>query len=430
MSDAFADLMLALPAQRLVPGDPDGVDQLAQAMLRFSEVFADAAHALTLLDLVWLGDAARAFQDEFDLQPAAFKTAAHAFHDVGYALGSYAIAFDSARKTAALALEIFQRGVRTAHDAHAAASAVSGGLLPTSGPLDLRREPAGLQDRLAGIEKLDAARHQLDRAGTDAARKLREVMALAPRQVTALQHATNFFATDPTSLLNQEKIDFAAGGARAAADMAILGTTLATPTPHSVLRINHLEAKLNDLEWKHGANPRSGYHTGGAIIIPTAATLGVGSLMTTGGRAGPAILGGTIRSKGLNDAEEFLLLYRGMRRGPDGAPEVGVTAKTLGARPDRDIPLTTSGGVQPRTGGMSVNESPTGMPEFRRPPSFGGSGKDLDMFAVRSDDLGGGLRYRPESDGHGFLEPAWEMSFDQYQAQLHATRDQWTEIEP
>ena len=222
----------------------------------------------------------QAFQNEFDLQPAAFKTAAHAFHDAGYALGSYALSMDSARKAAALALEVFQRGVRAARDAHAAASAASAGLLPTSGPLDLRSQPAGLQDRLTGIEKLDAARHQLDRAGSDAARMLRDAMALAPRQVTTLQHAANFFATNPSALLNQEKVDFAAGGARAAADMTVLAATVAMPTPRSVLGMNHLESQLDDLERKHGVNPRSGWHTGGSILLPAVASPGIGAFLS------------------------------------------------------------------------------------------------------------------------------------------------------
>jgi len=136
VSDAFADLMQALPPERLVPGDPDGVDQMAQTMLRFSEVFADAAHALGLVDVLWLGRAAQAFQDEFELQPAAFKNAALAFHDAGFALGSHAISMYSARQSVGAALQVFQRGVRAAHDAQSVAAVVGG--LPTSGPLNLR----------------------------------------------------------------------------------------------------------------------------------------------------------------------------------------------------------------------------------------------------------------------------------------------------
>jgi hypothetical protein len=110
-------------------------------------------------------------------------------------------------------------------------------------------------------------------------------------------------------------------------------------------------------------------------------------------------------------AEDGTTLYRGMRGAADGTPELGSSAKTLGARPGIDIPVDEGGMVRPGTGGMSVNDSPTGMPEYRRPPSFGGSGKDLNMYCISSCDLGPGLRYVPDAGGHGFLEPAWEMPF-------------------
>jgi hypothetical protein len=47
-----------------------------------------------------------------------------------------------------------------------------------------------------------------------------------------------------------------------------------------------------------------------------------------------------------------------------------VTAGKLkkdGARPVTDIPVDENGMVSPGTGGMSVNELPTGMPTFRSP---------------------------------------------------------------
>lgn len=96
-------------------------------------------------------------------------------------------------------------------------------------------------------------------------------------------------------------------------------------------------------------------------------------------------------------AEGDIALFRGMRGAADGSPELGSLAKTLGARPGRDIPVDEGGMVRPGTGGMSVNDTPTGMPEYRRPPSFGGSGKDLNMYCISSCDLGPGLRYVPES---------------------------------
>jgi hypothetical protein len=117
--------------------------------------------------------------------------------------------------------------------------------------------------------------------------------------------------------------------------------------------------------------------------------------------------------------EDGLNLYRGMRGSADGSPELGPSASKLGARPDVDIPVDENGMVRPGTGGMSVNESPTGMPEFRRPPSFGGSGKNLNMYCINSCDLGPGLQYVQEAGGHGFLEPASNMSFAEYQQYLY-----------
>ncbi|MEZ5096458.1 MAG: hypothetical protein R2731_10255 [Nocardioides sp.] len=119
-----------------------------------------------------------------------------------------------------------------------------------------------------------------------------------------------------------------------------------------------------------------------------------------------------------------------MRGAAGGTPELGSSAKTLGARPGIDIPVDEGGMVRPGTGGMSVNDSPTGMPEYRRPPSFGGSGKDLNMYCISSCDLGPGLRYVPDAGGHGFLEPAWEMPFEEYQGYLHGTAGSWSEVLP
>ena len=157
-----------------------------------SRTFSRSRRNLGLVDVVWVGQAVRAYRDEFGLQPAAFKDTAVALHDAGYALGSHAIALDSARKAAAAALDVFQRGVRAAHDAGTLSIAAAGGLLPPSGPLDLRAALVGLQDRLSSIEKLDAAPDHLNQPGSKAARTLRDAMATAPQQATAAEHAVNF----------------------------------------------------------------------------------------------------------------------------------------------------------------------------------------------------------------------------------------------
>jgi hypothetical protein len=81
---------------------------------------------------------------------------------------------------------------------------------------------------------------------------------------------------------------------------------------------------------------------------------------------------------------------------------------------------------------MSVNDSPTGMPEFRRPPSFGGSGKNLNMYGMDRNNLGPHLQYSPDptNPGHGFVEPSREMPFDEYQGHLHGTAGSWSEVTP
>ncbi|CAN5157296.1 hypothetical protein BH11MYX1_BH11MYX1_01980 [soil metagenome] len=97
------------------------------------DLFADAAHSLGRVEVVWTGEAASAFSAEFELQPAAFTAAAGAFHDAGHALGSFAIALDSARHAATAAVDLFQHEVRAALVPRAAtggglaAATVSGG---------------------------------------------------------------------------------------------------------------------------------------------------------------------------------------------------------------------------------------------------------------------------------------------------------------
>ena len=123
-------------------------------------------------------------------------------------------------------------------------------------------------------------------------------------------------------------------------------------------------------------------------------------------------------------------LFRSMRDG-GGAPEVGPGARTLGARPGTDIPVDSAGMVHPSTGGVSVSPgSPTNLPEFRRPPEFGGTGKDP-VWTINERDLPDGLTYRPDPanpTGHGFLEPSRSMSLSDYQQLLEVTRPGWSRV--
>jgi len=121
-----------------------------------------------------------------------------------------------------------------------------------------------------------------------------------------------------------------------------------------------------------------------------------------------------------------------MKTGTDGLPSVGPTARELGTRPDDDIPVDADGYVEPLTGGLSVSPvSADRLPEHRRPPELGGSGKDP-VWQLATDLLPEVLRYRPDDedpDGHGTIEPVARMTLDAYQQALGATRSAWTLVE-
>lgn len=103
---------------------------------------------------------------------------------------------------------------------------------------------------------------------------------------------------------------------------------------------------------------------------------------------------------------------------------VGPTARTLGVRPTDDIPVH-AGRVRPGTGGMSVApDSPMNLPEHRRPPKFGGSGKDP-VWEISIDELGVDLVFYQDKAKHGLFEPARETSMDDFQQALADLAPKW-----
>jgi hypothetical protein len=121
-------------------------------------------------------------------------------------------------------------------------------------------------------------------------------------------------------------------------------------------------------------------------------------------------------------------LYRSMKIATDGLPEWGRTARTLGVRPVTDIPVAGDGTVVGGAGGMSVAPGlPLNLPAHRRPPEYGGTGKDP-VWESDTSDLGEDLVYREDPllpDIHGFIEPARRMSFADYESALLVTRATW-----
>lgn len=130
----------------------------------------------------------------------------------------------------------------------------------------------------------------------------------------------------------------------------------------------------------------------------------------------------------LADSRE--LLYRSMKMADDGLPQVGKTARELGARTPEDI-ITINGTVGPDGGGMSVSPgSPNNLPSHRRPSKYGGTGNDP-VWCISSCDLGPDLRYRPDPQNptrHGFVEPATAMTENHYQQALGQTRSRWERV--
>ncbi|MCG8350349.1 MAG: hypothetical protein MI924_21500 [Chloroflexales bacterium] len=140
-----------------------------------------------------------------------------------------------------------------------------------------------------------------------------------------------------------------------------------------------------------------------------------------------------VRTTGnVGDSGDSVILYRSMKEADDGLPLAGPTSRTLGSRPGTDIPVDSGGMVQPNIGGMSVSpSSPAHLPSHRRPPTYGGTGKDP-VWCIKACDLGPDLQYRPDPQNpshHGFIEPARRMPLDDYQHSLANTRGKWQRLD-
>lgn len=138
------------------------------------------------------------------------------------------------------------------------------------------------------------------------------------------------------------------------------------------------------------------------------------------------------------------LIFRVMRKMEDGLPAVGGASNKLGVRlvdaasPSKaaDLPVDSSGHVQPGTGGMSVSPSLKQLPSFLVPRNLshivhGAAGHSHNHcwkmgqaeFAATmiSDDLD----LRPDRPGHGLVEPARMMSAEAFHEALADTRRFW-----
>lgn len=127
-------------------------------------------------------------------------------------------------------------------------------------------------------------------------------------------------------------------------------------------------------------------------------------------------------------------IFRAMAVDADGRPQVGPSARKLGVRGleagrNADVPVADpTDVVTPGSGGMSVApHSATNLPPLRRPATLGGSGRDP-VWVLETDDLETDLRFRQDSGTHGLIEPATDMTRDEYEAALARTREKWVQF--
>ena len=122
-------------------------------------------------------------------------------------------------------------------------------------------------------------------------------------------------------------------------------------------------------------------------------------------------------------------IFRAMKAAPDGHPQPGRSRRELGVRldgPSPDLPVTPTGIVQPRTGGMSIAlDAARNLPKSRLPRSLGGDGRDP-VFTLASGKLPVNLSLREDHYPHALIEPTSPCLLADYEAALHSTRTNWS----
>jgi hypothetical protein len=80
---------------------------------------------------------------------------------------------------------------------------------------------------------------------------------------------------------------------------------------------------------------------------------------------------------------------------------------------------------------MSAVRPPlTNLAPHRLPHEFGGRSNDP-VFELETEELSEESIYRPDPEnpkGHGFVEPARRMSFEEYERAIHETRGLWRPV--
>lgn len=128
-----------------------------------------------------------------------------------------------------------------------------------------------------------------------------------------------------------------------------------------------------------------------------------------------------------------IMLYRSMKAEGEH-PLVGRFHTCLGVivdGPRREIEVDDEGYVNLGPDGMSVTPNdPHGLPMWRLPKAFGGTGS-YHLWCISLDALPDGLEYHPDpqnADRHGMIVPAYRMLLDQYEDLLCSTKLDWRRV--
>ena len=130
--------------------------------------------------------------------------------------------------------------------------------------------------------------------------------------------------------------------------------------------------------------------------------------------------------QGWMDVWGLAKIFRGMKD-DGGYPKIESSARGLGVREGIDITVDANGMVEPGKNGMSMSPSPQDLPSHRRPPEFGGTGKDP-VWQIDTSDLGDDLKYVPDKPGHGTIQPSKKMTLEKYKQTLGSLRRKFRKV--
>jgi hypothetical protein len=118
-----------------------------------------------------------------------------------------------------------------------------------------------------------------------------------------------------------------------------------------------------------------------------------------------------------------------MKKGLEGLPVVGRSARTLGVRVEgvhKDVEWDEKGLLHPGRGGMSVTvDDPAQMPVARRPTWLGRGASEDPLFVIDARLIESPLAIRVDVGAHALVEPAMPCTLESYEADLAVTQSLW-----